>query len=97
MDDRGDSAPGVCAAHAALTMNRIVFMNEKIEKARTGVSDAGVKLALAGMEVQNIDMDNGEWVVLDKRLADMIGKAQSMCHEICVYIDERSEPGKPSD
>jgi hypothetical protein len=70
-------------------------MKEKIEKAREGVSSAGVKLALAGMEIQKVDMDSGEWVVLDSKLAKMINEAQSMCHEICVYIDERREPGKP--
>ncbi|TFH46690.1 MAG: hypothetical protein E4H01_09510 [Lysobacterales bacterium] len=72
-------------------------MNEKIEKARSVVSNAGVKLALAGMEIQKIDTNSGRWVVVDKKLGDMIEKAQLMCHEICSYIDERSEPGKPSD
>lgn len=65
-------------------------MKKEIEAVRVNAAQAGVKLAIAIVEIENVDRE-GKWISEDKELSDMLHKAQALCHDICVHIDTRSE------
>lgn len=69
-------------------------MKKEIRTARKKTAEAGLKLALAIIEIE--DIENEQWVSKDKKLSEMLHDAQALCHEICVYIDNRCEP-RPTD